>query len=73
MLGMLADSILGAAVQGRFHCDACDLSTERRLHRCGRPTRLTGGISWLNNDAVNALATLAAALAGYAAWRQWGG
>jgi uncharacterized protein (TIGR00297 family) len=73
MLGMLADSILGAALQGRFHCDACDLSTERRVHRCGRPSRPTGGISWLSNDAVNALATLVAALAGYAAWRQWGG
>jgi uncharacterized protein (TIGR00297 family) len=73
MLGMLADSILGAVLQGRFHCDACDLPTERRVHRCGRPSRSTGGISWLTNDAVNALATLAAAVAGYAAWRQWGG
>lgn len=57
MLGMLVDSILGAAVQGRFHCAACDQPTERRVHRCGRPSRHTGGLAWLTNDGVNALAT----------------
>jgi uncharacterized membrane protein len=70
MLGMLADSVLGAAVQGRYHCDACDLPTERPLHRCGRPARLTGGIRWLNNDGVNALVTAGSALA---AWLYWPG
>lgn len=71
MLGMLADSVLGAALQGRFHCDTCDLPTERAVHRCGRPTRLTGGQRWLNNDVVNALATTASALAGLLAWLGW--
>jgi uncharacterized protein (TIGR00297 family) len=71
MLGMLADSVLGAALQGRFHCDACDLATEQRVHRCGQTSRATGGIRWLSNDGVNALATAASALAGLVAWQGW--
>ncbi len=73
MLGMLADSALGALLQGRFHCDDCDLPTERRMHRCGRPSRPIGGFWWLSNDGVNAIATSGAAVAGFAAWWLWGG
>lgn len=73
MLGMLLDSFLGALLQGRFHCDRCDRPTERRAHRCGSATRHTGGFAWLSNDGVNALASGTAALAGFAAWRVWGG
>ncbi|HTS89773.1 MAG TPA: DUF92 domain-containing protein [Gemmatimonadales bacterium] len=72
MLGMLADSVLGATLQGRFHCDDCGLATERRTHRCGGLSRLTAGIAWVDNDGVNALATTLAAIAGYLAWRAWG-
>ncbi|HEX9166627.1 MAG TPA: DUF92 domain-containing protein [Gemmatimonadales bacterium] len=64
VLGMLADSVLGATLQARFRCPACDAASERPLHRCGTPTVLTGGIRWLGNDAVNALATAAAGAAG---------
>jgi uncharacterized protein (TIGR00297 family) len=70
-LGMLFDSLLGAVAQGRFQCDACGESTERVVHRCGRPSRLTGGFRWLTNDGVNGLATALAALAGCAAWWYW--
>jgi len=73
MLGMTVDSLIGAALQGRFHCPACDRSTERRVHRCGSRTTLSGGLRWLTNDGVNGLATGLAALAGLAAWRWWGG
>lgn len=66
--GMLLDSIFGATLQGRFRCDACGQDSERRLHRCGGATRLTGGLRWLTNDGVNALATIAAALLGAVAW-----
>ena len=64
VLGMLADSVLGATLQARFRCPACEAASERTLHRCGTPTVLTGGIRWLGNDAVNALATAAAGAAG---------
>jgi len=69
--GMLFDSLLGAAAQGRFHCDACQQPSEWPRHRCGAATRLVGGVKWLNNDAVNAMATLAGTLAGAAWWACW--
>lgn len=66
--GMLLDSVLGAALQGRFRCESCGADSERTRHRCGRPTHHLGGFSWLTNDGVNALATTAATVAGWAAW-----
>jgi uncharacterized protein (TIGR00297 family) len=70
LAGMLLDSVLGAGLQGKFRCEYCDAASELRIHRCGRPTTLIGGFSWLTNDGVNALATAAAAAAGWAAW-EW--
>ena len=67
--GMALDSILGATLQGRFHCPACEVESEWRVHRCGSRTTHTGGLAWLTNDGVNALATAAGALAGWLAWR----
>ena len=67
-LGMVADSTVGALLQGRFHCAACDMASEWRVHRCGRPTARTSGIGWLNNDIVNLLATASAAAAGLGTW-----
>ncbi len=66
--GMMADSLIGAALQGRFHCDGCGVPSERRRHRCGRPTRPVGGWTWIDNDVVNLIATAGAALAGWGAW-----
>jgi uncharacterized protein (TIGR00297 family) len=66
--GMSVDSALGAAVQGRFHCPACDEPSEWRRHRCGAATIPQGGWRWLDNDGVNALMTSLAALAGWASW-----
>lgn len=64
--GMLLDSLLGATVQGRFHCDACGVTTERPVHRCGTTARPVGGMRWLTNDGVNGLTTSLATLAGWA-------
>ena len=66
--GMLIDSALGARVQGRFHCPRCGTRSEWPRHRCGTRTRHEGGWRWLTNDGVNAIATAAAALAGWWAW-----
>jgi uncharacterized membrane protein len=73
MLGMLLDSVLGASVQGRYHCDHCGRDTERHRHRCGQTARRVGGHAWITNDAVNAMATGAAALAGWTALAWWSG
>ena len=67
-LGMVADSTMGALLQGRFHCAACNMASEWKVHRCGRPTARTSGIAWLNNDVVNFLATGLAAAAGLGTW-----
>ena len=67
--GMIVDSVLGALVQGRFHCQACNEASEWRVHRCGRPTVLRGGLKWLDNDMVNFLATAFAAGAALLSWR----
>ena len=68
VLGMILDSLLGARLQGRFHCDRCDLPSERPVHRCGAPTRRTGGLHSLGNDGVNAVANALAGAAGAAWW-----
>ena len=67
--GMTLDSVLGATLQGRFHCPACGTESERKVHQCGSRTTHAGGMAWLTNDGVNALTTAAGALAGWLAWR----
>lgn len=67
-LGMVADSALGARLQGRFTCPACRQPSEWRTHRCGAPTVHQGGVRWLTNDGVNFLATALAGALGLAAW-----
>jgi uncharacterized membrane protein len=66
--GMLADSLLGATLQGRFYCAACGLPSERTVHRCGNDTRLEGGLAALSNDGVNLLATAVGGGLGAAWW-----
>jgi uncharacterized protein (TIGR00297 family) len=62
VLGGLADSALGAAVQARRHCGRCDRLTEREVHDCGTRTTHARGLRWMTNDTVNLLATVAGAL-----------
>ena len=66
--GMFFDSVLGAWVQARFRCPRCATLTERRWHDCGTRTTLESGWGWLDNDSVNLLATVAAALTGIVVW-----
>jgi uncharacterized membrane protein len=53
MVGSTLDSLLGALVQSRRWCARCEQPTERLVHDCGEPTRLTGGLAWCDNDVVN--------------------
>lgn len=64
--GALMDSVMGASVQARRHCRKCNVMTEQKEHHCGMPTDVTGGLHWIDNDDVNALATLYGALFGAA-------
>jgi uncharacterized protein (TIGR00297 family) len=56
--GMVVDSLLGATVQERRWCPACERDTERRVHACGAASDLVGGVRGVRNDLVNSLATL---------------
>jgi len=58
LAGSLCDSYLGATVQAMYYCPTCKKETERHMHNCGTQTVPLRGISWMNNDAVNFLATL---------------
>lgn len=60
--GALADSILGASAQALYYCARCRRRCEMDPHVCGNRTSLVRGLRWIDNDAVNALATLAGAL-----------
>lgn len=62
LAGSLCDSFLGATVQAMYYCPTCKKETERHIHNCGTATTPLRGISWLNNDAVNFLATLCGAI-----------
>ncbi len=70
VLGSLADSILGATVQGKRQCEACGALTERAIHRCGGATRHASGLAWVTNDVVN-LAATAVGAAGALAVASW--
>ena len=64
IVGMLVDSLLGATLQGVYECPQCSARTERRETVCHDPVRLIRGRPWLDNDAVNFVATLAGAAVG---------
>jgi uncharacterized protein (TIGR00297 family) len=67
--GMFADSVVGALLQGRFRCPACDAASEWSVHRCGVATIREGGMPWLNNDGVNFLATGLSGCVALGMWR----
>ena len=52
--GVLLDSLLGSLLQVKYRCTVCGKVTERTEH-CGADTEKIGGISLINNDAVNVL------------------
>ncbi|HEX6555455.1 MAG TPA: DUF92 domain-containing protein [Ktedonobacteraceae bacterium] len=62
LAGSMVDSFLGATVQAMYYCPHCQKETERRVHSCGTKTLPLRGVAWLNNDAVNFIATLCGGL-----------
>ncbi len=62
LVGSFLDSLMGATVQGIYCCAACGQETESRRHRCGQPTQLLRGWTWLNNDLVNLFSSIGGGL-----------
>jgi uncharacterized protein (TIGR00297 family) len=69
--GALLDSIAGAALQALRWCPACARECETRRHDCGSATVLRSGVGWIDNDAVNVLASLAGAAVAFAGAQLW--
>jgi uncharacterized protein (TIGR00297 family) len=61
--GAFLDSLAGATLQAQRWCPQCARACETDPHRCGSATILRRGFGWVQNDAVNLIATLAGALA----------
>lgn len=62
-LGNVIDTILGASIQAVYHCKVCQIETEKVIH-CGYKTELVRGYAFLNNDVINFLSSLIAAIIG---------
>jgi uncharacterized protein (TIGR00297 family) len=60
MIGILIDSVLGSLVQAKYQCTECGKFTEKAVH-CGKPTRHSGGLRIINNDAVNIISNFSSA------------
>jgi len=59
---MLADSILGATLQGKYECPACDARSSAAT-RCATSRCDSEGLAMVDNDGVNFAATLVGAAA----------
>lgn len=66
--GATIDSLLGATLQDRRWCPACERECEVETHGCGTATVRRRGLSWIGNDDVNLAATLSGALIAAATW-----
>lgn len=60
-IGNLIDTILGAFVQAEYKCTVCGAKVEKRIHH-DRKAKKIKGFTVLNNDAVNILSGVIAAL-----------
>lgn len=66
LAGSSLDSVLGATLQGTWRCSRCGGMFETAVHKaCGVQGVLARGLPWLDNDAVNAAATLGGGVLGY--------
>ena len=62
LAGAAVDTLLGAWVQERRHCPACQRFTERVTHCHGTTTLHRGGVHRFDNDVVNVGCSLTGAL-----------
>jgi uncharacterized protein (TIGR00297 family) len=58
--GSVADSVAGAILQRKNVCVVCGMPCEGKAH-CDVPTRYQSGLSYVDNNLVNVLATVAGA------------
>jgi uncharacterized protein (TIGR00297 family) len=61
-LGNVIDTVIGAFYQQLYVCNHCGIETEKRFH-CQLPTKRIKGLNLVDNDMVNFVSGLLAALA----------
>jgi uncharacterized protein (TIGR00297 family) len=61
-LGNMVDTFIGAFYQQLYVCPQCKIVTEKRFH-CQKPTRRIKGLPLVDNDMVNFVSGILAALA----------
>jgi len=57
-LGEVLDSVVGATLQAKYLCPRCNTLTDKKIHVCGTETSKISGVSFINNEATNLLATM---------------
>jgi len=60
-LGAIFDSILGATIQVKYKCQKCSKIVEKKIH-CEKETIYYKGIKIINNDTVNLISNVFAAI-----------
>ena len=65
LLGSLLDSVLGATLQAQYRDQTTGETTERPIGADNRSAILLRGLPWINNDAVNFLASVGGAICAY--------
>lgn len=63
-MAALLDSVLGGSVQAQFRCAVCRRIVEVKTH-CARATTRVRGMTWMGNDVVNLISSLASVAAGW--------
>ena len=58
VLGSIIDSVLGASFQSQFKCRICGKITERENH-CNQSSIRYKGLTWIDNDIVNFITSIA--------------
>jgi len=61
-IGMLADSLIGATLQGGYYCPTCERETETPTRHRGHGVVRRRGVPFVDNDAVNVLAGVVGAV-----------
>ena len=61
--GSLIDTVLGALIQVKLKCEQCGIITEKSMH-CDQETTIVKSMRIINNDAVNFLSIMSAAILG---------
>lgn len=61
--GTAVDTLAGGTLQVQYCCAACGRTIEAARHACPGPVAVVRGWAWLENDAVNLLATVVGGVA----------